>query len=220
MAKRLTEKQKGEIIRLFNSGMSINDLLIQFNCTRLTISRHLKKDLGEERYKKLILKNKVANNLFDNKKQKIDNLEKIDTDNSEKQKNITEVIDEKSHSSEEFIEIVPLSCDVETAVQKDLTSVSIKEVNFPKIVFMIVDKKVELDIKNLEDYPKWQFLSKDELKRKTIEIYSDIKIAKSFCGKEQKVIKVPNTDVFRIAAPILLSRGISRIVSSDELIAL
>ena len=200
--------------------MSINDLLIQFNCTRLTISRHLKKDLGEERYKKLILKNKVANNLFDNKKQKIDNLEKIHTDNSEKQKNITEVIDEKSHSSEEFIEIVPLSCDVETAVQKDLTSVSIKEVNFPKIVFMIVDKKVELDIKNLEDYPKWQFLSKDELKRKTIEIYSDIKIAKSFCGKEQKVIKVPNTDVFRIAAPILLSRGISRIVSSDELIAL
>ena len=47
----------------------------------------------------------------------------------------------------------------------------------------------------------------------TIEIYDDLKIAKSFCNKEQKVIKVPNTEVFKIVAPILRIRGISRIVS-------
>ena len=40
------------------------------------------------------------------------------------------------------------------------------------------------------------------------------------CNKEQKVIKVPNTDVFKIVTPILLSRGISRILTDDELIAL
>jgi hypothetical protein len=34
------------------------------------------------------------------------------------------------------------------------------------------------------------------------------------------VIKVPNTNVFKIVAPILLSKGISRIVSPDKLIAL
>ena len=47
-----------------------------------------------------------------------------------------------------------------------------------------------------------------------------MKIAKRFCNKEQKVIKVPNTDVFKIVAPILLAKGISRIVSADKLIAL
>ena len=56
--------------------------------------------------------------------------------------------------------------------------------------------------------------------RKTIEIFFDLKIAKRFCKSDQKVIKVPNTEVFKIVAPILLSRGISRIVSSDLLIAL
>ena len=85
---------------------------------------------------------------------------------------------------------------------------------------MIVDKNVELEIKHLKDYPKWQFLSEEDLKRKAIEIFYELKVAKSFCTKEQKVIKVPNTSIFKTVAPILLSRGISRIVSSDKLIAL
>ena len=84
---------------------------------------------------------------------------------------------------------------------------------------MIVDKKIELDIKYLRDYPNWDFLSEDELSRKTIRIYTDLKIAKSFCTKEQKVIKVPNTNVFKIAAPFLISKGISRIVTDDKLIS-
>ena len=85
---------------------------------------------------------------------------------------------------------------------------------------MIVDKKIELETKYLREYPEWQFLSDEELSRKTIEIYLDLKIAKRFCNKEQKVIKVPNTDVFKIVAPILLKKGISRIVSADKLISL
>ena len=85
---------------------------------------------------------------------------------------------------------------------------------------MIVDKKIELQTKLLKDYPEWQFLSKEELDRNTIQIFYDLKIAKRFCSKEEKVIKVPNTDVFKIVAPILISRGISRIVTSDKLISL
>ena len=85
---------------------------------------------------------------------------------------------------------------------------------------MVVDKKVELETKYLREYPNWNFLSQEELNRKTIEIYFDLKIAKRFCNKEQKVIKVPNTAVFKIVSPLLLERGISRIVSADKLIAL
>ena len=85
---------------------------------------------------------------------------------------------------------------------------------------MIVDKKIELETKYLKEYPDWQFLSQEELSRKTIEIYLDMKIAKRFCNKEQKVIKVPNTEVFKIVAPILRFRGISRIVSAEKLISL
>ena len=85
---------------------------------------------------------------------------------------------------------------------------------------MIVDNKIELEIKFLRDFPDWQFLPKHDLNRKTIEIYFDLKTAKKFCTRDQKVIKVPNTDVFKIVAPILVSRGISRIVCPDKLISL
>ena len=123
-------------------------------------------------------------------------------------------------SQSSFIEITPLNYEIEDKPQKALSSISIADINFPKMVYMIVDKRIELEIKYLKDYPDWQFLSDEELNRKTIEIYNDLKIAKSFCNKEEKVIKVPNTDVFKIVAPILLARGISRIVNADKLIAL
>ena len=222
MAKRLTEKQIEEITKLFISGINIDQLSEKFNCTKLTISRKLKKNLCEVDYNEIVEKNKLNNS----KKQKINYLNKNvniinnKINENDYKENTNETKENKFYNSSEFIEIAPLSYDIENSEQKDLTSISLSEIDFPSTVFMIVDKKVELEIKYLREYPKWQFLSQDELKRKTIEIFFDLKIAKAFCGKEQKVIKVPNTDVFKKVSPILRSRGISRIVSSDKLIAL
>ena len=38
--------------------------------------------------------------------------------------------------------------------------------------------------------------------------------------QEQKVIKVPNTNVFKIVSSLLKARGITRLIKSDQLIAL
>ena len=97
---------------------------------------------------------------------------------------------------------------------------SINEIELPKIVYMVVDKKIELEIKLLKDFPEWQFLPQDDLSRKTIEIFFDLNLAKKSCNKEQKVLKVPNTNVFRIASPVLISKGITRIVCAENLIAI
>ena len=218
MGKRLTDKQKEEIIKLFASGVKVDDLSLQFNCTKFTISRNIKKKIGEEQYNLLLTRNKLNNNkIIDHKIEKHDQ-NKIPKNT--KKANKTDSPPEDLTQMSEFIEIVPLNLDIDNSHQKELTSVSISEVNLPKTVYMIIDKKVELEIKYLKDYPKWQFLSQDELNRKAIEIYYDLKIAKSFCQKEQKVIKVPNTNVFKIVAHILSSRGISRIISAENLIAL
>jgi len=224
LAKRLTDKEKKEIINLFNSGISIEQISQYYNCTKLTISRNIKKNVGEAIYKQLVLKNKTSNKLIDNQIKKINSFNKEQNKTNVKSNIYQEITNDKNTAEyfkeTEFFEIAPLNIDIDNKPQKDLSSIPISDIDFPKTVFMIVDKKVELEIKYLKDYPKWQFLSQDELKRKTIEIYFDLKIAKSFCGKEQKVIKVPNTNVFRLVAPILVSRGISRIISSDKLIAL
>ena len=104
--------------------------------------------------------------------------------------------------------------------RKELSSVPISEIDFPKVVYMVVDKKIELEIKLLKDFPDWSFLPQEDMTRKAIEIFFDLKLAKRSCNKEQKVLKVPNTDVFRIATPLLMAKGITRIVCAENLISL
>ena len=227
LAKRLTEKENEKLVRGFKSGKTIKALSEEFRFTSVTIIRKLKEKLGVSVYKELSSKNKksVQENIT-NREKKInrDNIYSNSKDYQNSFLEINETVkykDDKNflHASE-FIEIAPLNYEIESTSRKELSSIPISEINFPKMVYMIVDKNIELEIKLLKDYPQWDFLPNSDLNRKTIEVFNDIKVAKRFCKKEQKVIKVPNTDVFRIVAPILISRGISRIISSEQLIAL
>ena len=227
MAKRLTEKQKNEITKFFKNGKTIEALSEHFKCSKLTISRNLKKNLGEMIFKEFLEKNKNIDELVtpvekDKKKDNdVDLVSEISNDEFiDNQKLYFNKSEKNTFSVSEFVEISPLNFDIENIPRKELSSVPIEEVDFPKTVYMIVDKNIELEIKLLKDYPEWEFLPKEDLKRKTIEIYFDLKTAKRDCSKEQKVIKVPNTDVFRIASSFLLNKGISRIVSAEKLIAI
>ena len=222
MGKRLSEKEKINLVECFAKGKTIEELTEQFAYTKLTIVKHLKNNLGEEKYKEIINQGKQVTKTITIESEKVNS----DINNREIGKNDKKEYPSTNQSSEElfplspFFEITPLNCEIENTLQKDLSSVPISEIDFPKVVYMIVDKKIELEVKYLREYTEWQFLSDEELSRKTIEIYLDIKVAKRFCNKDQKVIKVPNTDVFRIVSPILLKKGISRIVSADKLISL
>ena len=229
MTKRLTEKQKKEIAKSFKSGQTIDSLSEKYNCTNTTIIRNLKKSLGDSEYKESLNISKLSEEKSRKNKNKNNNnnLLKVKFDNEDLNNysiNST-VLDENITSSnfapiDSFLEIAPIDYEVDDSSRKELSSIPISEVDFPKVVYMIVDKKIELEIRQLKDFPEWEFLPHDDLNRKTIEIFFDLNLAKKSCNKEQKVLKVPNTDVFRIAAPILIAKGISRIVCAESLIAL
>ena len=219
MARRLSDKEKQHIADDYASGKTLEELSRSFNCTKSTISRNLKKKLGDEIFENL-LKKKTIYSASKKEKSQNQSLEKESFIPNLSNKDTSEFDNNEIISSTSFVEIAPLDYEIDNQPQKDLSSVPISEVDLPEIVYMVVDKKIELEIKLLKDYPDWQFLSQAELNRKTIEIFFDLKVAKKQSNKEQKVIKVPNPDVFRIVAPILVARGISRIVSSDTLIAL
>ena len=225
MPKKLSDTQKEEIIKGFMRGKNLDQLSEEFSCTKLTISRNIKKKFGDEEYKKLFKRN-IS---FDNHNEKVkDTHEKFyDKVTGEKtNKKLAELDntdlfeDNNFLQSSSFTEIVPLNLNIDNENRKELTSIPIDEIDFPNIVFMIIDKNTELEIKQLKDYPEWDFLPEDDLRYKTIEIYSDLKDAKRNCKKEQKVLKVPNPNVFKVAAKMILAKGISRIISEKRLIAL
>ena len=211
MPKKISEVKKKKIIDSFMDGMTINDLSEIFNCSSTTISRYLKISLSTERYKDI---NKQNNKNKSKPKTIVEQNLSVKSDSNK-------VVSEKYKLNDPaFIEIAPLDFQIDNIQQQDLSSVPIEEATLPKIVYLIVNKNIELEPKFLNEYPNWQFLSEKELNRKTIEIFFDIKAAKRFCNKDQKVIKVPNTNVFKITASFLKSKGISRIVSDEILIAL
>ena len=210
MAKRLSVEIKKEILNCFiDRKLSIDQLSKKFECTNATIIRNLKKELGNEKYQAIIAKGESKKNLNNpNEDSKL-----------KENKNISSSFNNEE-SEFDFVELAPLDYEIENVPRKEISSVPINDIEFPNVVYLIINKSTELEIKLLKDYPEWEFLPKEDLKRKTIEIYFDLKLAKRACSKDQKVIKVPNTDVFRIVSPILISRGISRIVSAENLIAL
>ncbi len=227
LTKRLTEKQKEEIVKSFKSGKSIDVLSKKHSCTNSTIIRNLKKHLGELEYTEFFNKSKSLKGKSKNKNKQVSNLLETKADDGNLKNNSvdTKVLNENktasdSSSNDYFFEIAPLDYDMDNSSRKELSSIPLSDLDFPKVVYMIVDKKIELEIKLLKDFPEWQFLPQDDLSRKTIEIFFDLNLAKRSCNKEQMVLKVPNTDVFRIASPVLKAKGISRIVCAENLIAL
>ena len=215
MAKRISENEKKEIIDDFTKNKSIEEISEKFNFTKVTIIRHLKKSLGKEKYSKLIKFNKNEKKYPD-----LQYLEEEKTSSNNLEILSEETIGYESFPENTFLEIAPLNLEIDNKPQVDLTSVSITEVDLPKVVYMIVDKQIELKTKLLKEYIEWNFLSEKDLNRNTIEIFYDMKTAKRCTKNDQRVLKIPNSDVFKITAPILLSRGITRIVSSEVLIAL
>ena len=215
MAKRISEDEKKEIVDDFINNKTLEEISEKYNFTKLTISRHLKKNLGDEEYTKQININKK--NKRHTKYQELNDKKRS---NNNVKKESEEFISKDLFPANEFLEIVPLNLEIDKLPQKDLSSQSINEVDLPKVVYLVVNKEVELEIKLLREYQEWNFLSEKDLSRNTIEIFYEIKAAKRSINKDQRVLKVPNSDVLKITAPILRARGISRIVCSEALIAL
>ena len=224
MSRQVSEKQKQDILTAFNEGIDIKEISKNFNFTVPTITRHLRNILGQKIFleKKSLAspKNlkKSSNTSAPSKKSLIQ--KENDETKLVKKNFLKDVSEEIFETDQKFFEIAPLDEQIEFTNQRELSSIPLEEINLPKVLYMIVSNFVELEVKLLKEYPNWSFLPETDQKRITIEIFSDQKVAKRFCTKNQKIIKIPNTKVFQIASRKLIDKGISRIVFEDNLISL
>ena len=209
MPKKVSDQQKKEILNSFVSGKIVKDLSDQFKLSQTTIVRQLKNSLGLEKFNELKDKNKKS------KKEK----NKIIIDNFDIDNNLNQKI-QNDDFEEKFVEVIPITEGIELNNQKDLASEPLKEVKLPKVVYILVDKNIELLPKMVKEYPEWSFLPQQDLNRMSLEIFDDHNYAKKLCSKNQKLIKVPNPNVFLIASSSLKSKGITRIIFNNLLLSI
>ena len=216
MPRKVSEIEKQAILDSFISGMDIKEIAKIHKYSPATISRQLKKILKNDDFEDI----KINNTKFNNK-----DLKKSLKENSIKNNNIdkkinSEEINSEEINSEEIFEILPIINGLDLNTQKELASEPIIDAKLPEVVYIVVDKKIELIPKLLRDYPEWSYMPEEDLKRVTLEIFADQKHAKKYCSKNEKIIKIPNSKVFIMASKSLKSKGISRIIFDDLLLSL
>ena len=229
MPKILTAIKKKEMLELFKTGFSIDELANKYCLKKLTIKKHLKSLLGDSEFKKIIkyVVNKELNtDEADIRIEKDDNLffqnqsETSLKNESDKLNKEEDVLDLSFQSNSDFIEITPLKGEFNFETRKDLTSKPLNEFLLPHNSYMVVDKNNELEVFFIKDFPEYCFLPDADQQRKIIKLFSDRKSASSFCNKNQKTIKVPNGEVFGLASSFLIKKGISRIIFDDNLLSI
>jgi hypothetical protein len=92
--------------------------------------------------------------------------------------------------------------------------------NIPDSGYLLVDKTVELQALPLSEIPDLGTLAPEEQQRQALVVYTNPRQAKRLCGRSQRVIKLPDTQVLARTAPYLLAQGISRIVIEGSLYSL
>ena len=122
-------------------------------------------------------------------------------------------------SNNKLEEIVPLVSSFDFEKEKLDFEICNQEI-LPESVYMIVDKKVELEVKPISEMPEWSFLPENELKRNAILLFSNQRTAKRSCSRNQRVIKIPNTSVFEISKSYLIAKGVTRLILEDSVISL
>ena len=234
VSRRLTKTQKAEILEAYRAGYNTNSLALKYTCTTNTINRTVKTMLSESEYKLL----KEERSEISSKRLQIvenGNLKERDEDmvleidqEINKTDNLIEEFslnneDTKDHknidTNFELIEPLRSSYDFDQDKQK-LDFELLNYESLPESVYMIVNKKVELELQLLSDLPEWSFLPENELQRNAILLFTNQRSAKRSCSSNQRVIKIPNTSVFKLSKPYLISKGVTRLILEDSIIGL
>ena len=217
LPRKVSEITKEKIKESFLQGSNIKEISLIYNFSIPTITRQLKNLLGDQQFNKI--KQSISKNQIDKKKK---SKSSSNFHNGQTIKTIKEEVDSNYNDYEinKFVEIKPITEKVEFEIQKEISSQPLENIKFPKVVYLLIEKEIELKPKLLNDYPEWSFLPTEDLSRYTLEIFSEQKEAKMKCNKNQKLLKVPNPNVFFLASKYLKSKGISRMIFGDLLIAI
>ena len=119
-----------------------------------------------------------------------------------------------------FHEIAVLPVDLPEVTTQQVVCRPFASELVPDSVYMLVDKTVELDPRPLSEFPELGFIDPSEQERQALCLYASPRAAKRQCGRSQRVIKVPDTQVFEQTSSYLLARDITHLVVEGSLFVL
>lgn len=109
---------------------------------------------------------------------------------------------------------------VAATTQEPVSCIPIGEADLPASVYMLVEKTVELEARPLGAFSELGLLPPGEEERQALQVFVNPRNAKRLCGRNQRVIKIPDTRIFERTAHYLVAQGISRLVIENGVYSL
>lgn len=90
------------------------------------------------------------------------------------------------------------------------------EASLPKVSYLVVDRLAELVARPLREFGDLGQIPEAEVQEKTLPIFDNHRVARRFSKRNQRVIKVPDSNMFQKALPYLQAKGITRLLIDGQ----
>ena len=237
---RLNDSHKQEIVERYRAGDTSARIAAAYGCSTNTVSRTVRSLLSPEEYAELKAQRSAKSSGLGS------SVPEIETDEVSRPENPQTSLEDSGievpSSSEEgedfgsadlndnetfntddenvFHEIAVLPVDLPQVTTQQVICRPFASELLPDSVYMLVDKTVELDPRPLSEFPELGLSDPSEQQRQALCLFASPRAAKRQCGRNQRVIKVPHTQVFEQTTSYLLARGITHLVVEGSLFAL
>ncbi len=94
------------------------------------------------------------------------------------------------------------------------------EAELPKNCYLVIDKMAELIVLPLKAFAPSDTIPETEVQEKTLPIFDNHRVAKRFSHRNQRVIKVPDSNIFYKTIGALKAKGITRIFLDGSVFSL
>lgn len=242
---RLTDSQKRELVERYRSGESTAALAEAFGCSVNTVSRTARVLLTPEAYEALKKERARGGGAGSQAAVESGSQAAVQPDRLQVEATPADPIDEQDSATlalddaDDFGDALEDAGEAEEEPEQDFHTVAVLTGQIslemespapacrpmgpgvlPESVYMLVDKLVELDPQPLSAFQELGAMAAADQDRQAIGLYASPRTAKRQCGRNQRVIKVPDSQVFERTSRYLLARGITRLVLDGTLIAL
>lgn len=102
-----------------------------------------------------------------------------------------------------FVEVIPLA-----------------DAELPKTCYFVVDKGGELITRPLKEFGELGEIPRAEVQEKTLPIFDNHRVARRFCARNQRVIKMPDGKMLQKTSAYLQEKGITRVLIDGQVYSL
>jgi transposase-like protein len=98
--------------------------------------------------------------------------------------------------------------------------VSIHEALLPRTCYVVIDRMAELVTRPLKDFGDLGQIPGAEVQANTLPVFDNHRIARRFSHRAQRIVKVPNGNLFKKTNSHLVAKGITRLLVNGRIYAL